>query len=208
MNNEYCNPGTQRKGTKIRNKRKNGGQDMKANKATVLAITCVCLLANCKFSHSQTNTSSDVPGAVDRGRISAKVVEVKYVTQLEGVNARYKQDKPEMYRGLVLTLEVTKPAGEELKLYAQDFSPHYAYEGGFDIAPCQGISTFSTEKEADRPFILSTAGRGCASTGTTTTRACKLYVDLFFDMMESSTRKLHLMLARPASPAFETRGWN
>lgn len=171
--------------------------------ATCLAATLVTL-----GSVSAQDQTSTAPDAVDLKDINIKIVEALYITELRGVKGSFKQKQPEKYRGLVLIVELEKPAGSALTLYAQDFSLHYYYgKESSDVAPCQGISGFSTTKDTDRPMAFDAQGRQASQTGVATTGADTVYVDLFFDFLEPDTREFHLLLAQPVIIPYATSGW-
>jgi len=152
--------------------------------------------------------AGEAPGVADLGKTRFRMVDVLFVKELQATNASFKQKNPDKFRGMLLTVEVKKPAGQALTLYAQDFSLHYYYAGTkFDVAPCQGISAFSTTKDADRALRLSAQCRLSSNTGAATMRADTVYVDLFFDFFEPDTSELHLLIGQPVGMGFKTRGW-
>jgi len=146
------------------------------------------------------------PHSIDLGRTSFKIVEINFLRELDAVNANFKQSS-DRYRGIVITLEVKKQRSQPLKLYIQDFSLHYYYGESSDVAPCLGISGFSSDVAVDRPMYLSKSGRHSSETGVATSKAETVYVDLFFGSMESNTSELHLLVAQPHVPPYTTRGW-
>lgn len=147
--------------------------------------------------------------AVNLQKVSLRVVDVVFVEELKGANDKtFKETELEDYRGMVMTLEVRKPANEALSMYAQDFALHYDYgEDDTDVAPCQGISGFSGIKAVDRPMYLNQVGRYKTTTGASTIKEPVVYVDLFFQYMEPTTSDLHLLVGQPIGPGFKTAGW-
>jgi len=59
----------------------------------------------------------------------------------------------------------------------------------------------------DRPMYLTRTARHTSKTGTATSKAGTLYVDLFFDMFEPGTTDVYLFFARQIAPAVKTTGW-
>ena len=149
----------------------------------------------------------DVPGSIDLAKVKFEIVDAIYVRELHGANnRRFEESEPDTYRGIIVTVKVTKPADESLRMAVQDVSLHYKYGENFDIAACSGLSQFSTDKEVDRPMNLYTR-YGFTSTGTYTRQSEVVYVDAFFQNMESDTRELYLSVAQPVSDPFSTPGW-
>ena len=182
-------------------------------KRFIVALLLVVLLTLgiAVTTSAQHVEQKNAPDVLDLDRVGLRIVDVFYAKELKGVNASYEQKSPEKYRAILVTVEVTKPAGEELTLYAQDFSLHYYYtdegETESDIAPCQGISVYSTSLKVDRPLYLSRQGRKSSTTGTASTKEETIYVDLFFDYFEPTTSEIYLMVARPVVAPFKTEGW-
>ncbi len=152
-------------------------------------------------------TAADPPQAVDLETTSFEIIAAEFVEDLVGANAVFSETMPDLYRGLLLTLKVHKPAGRELALYAQDVNLHYTFGEKEEIARCCGVSTFSTEPDTERLMGLFDAGIGGSITGTATTEAGMVFVDLFFRYMEADTTDLHLFIAQPARASFECDGW-
>jgi hypothetical protein len=148
-----------------------------------------------------------VPDLVDLKKVNLAVVEAYFVTKLHGGVTRFEETKPDKYRGLVLTLKITKPAGEPLSLREADLVLHYRRGSSSDVARCFGLSGFSTSRDVDRPMSLHQNGTGMSETGPATTKAETIYVDVFFQYMESDTSELHLLVAQPVGASFTTKGW-
>jgi hypothetical protein len=108
---------------------------------------------------------------------------------------------------MLLTLRVTKPAGEPLTLFAPDLALHYRRGEGSEVSRCFGLSVFSTEQDVERPIRLFQRGYGLTATGQATVKADVLYVDAFFDSIEPDIREVHLLVAQPVGAALATNGW-
>jgi hypothetical protein len=151
--------------------------------------------------------SDGPPNILAVGKLKIQIVGATFMAKMTGANASYEETQPDNFRGLVVTLQVKKPAGEELTFYAQDFVLHYRFGKQTDVARCQGLSTFSTQQDADRTMMLYRTGIGSLSTGLATTKADVVYVDLFFQYMEPGTSDIHLFIAQPVGASFKTDGW-
>ncbi len=178
----------------------------------IIPAVCALVVAALTYAGIAAAISDKAPKAVDTAKVKMRIVDTSFVQEIDGAgNLSYRQKNPDKYRGLVLTLEVTKPKGQPLTLCAQDFSVHYWYREGnalqSDVAPCLGISGFSAIKGVDRPMYLTRTARHTTKTGTATTKAGTVYVDLFFDMFEPGTRDVYLFLGQQIAPAAKTSGW-
>lgn len=151
--------------------------------------------------------AAGAPDVVDWSKVKLEIVDVTFVRKLDGVNGLFEEPEPAKYRGMLVTLRVTKPAGEELHLLAPDFTLHYRYGDSSDVSPCRGMSMFSTSPDVDRPVKFFTNGYGTMTTGAATQKAATLYIDLFFENLEADTRDIHLLVAQPTGLSFNTRGW-
>jgi hypothetical protein len=168
----------------------------------MLMLTCA------EMSFAGDPGKRTAPDQVDLQEIKFEIVGVQYVSELSAANAQFKQNKPDEYRGLIVTIEARKPKDRQLKLFTQDFSLHYLYgDDETDVAPCLGISGFSSSKDLDRPMYLSKSGRKSSQTGSATTASEVVYFELFFDGFEPDTKELHLLVAQPCMPPYGTKGW-
>ena len=166
-------------------------------------MVLLLLFAGPSFAGDTTETP---PDSLDLKKVKFTIVDTLFVSELSGIRKRFKEPKTDKYRGLVLTVKVQKPAGQAVRLIAQDFSLHYRYGSKSDVARCNGISTFSKSQDVDRPMKLI-VNVGSMTTGSSTTKATTFYTDLFFQNMEPDTRDLHLFLAQPIGASFTTKGW-
>ena len=150
---------------------------------------------------------SNPPDAFDLSAVKFQIVNATFVTSLAGTSAQFKETNPDKYRGLVVTLKITKPPYSELSLICQDINLHYRYGENSDIARCFGLSTFSVQQDEDRAMSLYSQGWGKVTTGQGATRSDTVYVDLFFQNMEPETHDLHLFMAQPAGAVYTSHGW-
>ncbi|MEO0108422.1 MAG: hypothetical protein ABIK62_04540, partial [candidate division WOR-3 bacterium] len=152
--------------------------------------------------------ATTAPGLIDPSRIRFTILSATFVTELEGTTSRFRETQLDKYRGMVVTCRIVKPAGYKLKLHAPDIALHYNHGDEYDVAPCNGISNFSTERGTDRPMKLLSRGQGSQTTLTSATAAETIYVDFFFQYMEPDTRDIHLCVAQPAGASLVTNGWS
>lgn len=167
--------------------------------ALVLGVACV--------GKAEWTGAKGVPGLLDLEGVTMEIVGAHFVKYYEGVNAVFEETEPETYRGLLLTVRIEKPAGRALTLHYPDVSLHYNWGDDYDVAPCNGISAFSTELQTDRPMTFSASGWGKATTGIATTDAEVVYVDFFFQNMEAETSDLYICIGQPQAGPFKTEGW-
>jgi len=151
------------------------------------------------------------PEVTDLSKVSFQIVAAKFVSTLEGASGnRFQEPEATMdqYRGLVLTVKITKPAGQELTVVAQDMTLHYRYGDNSDAARCFGLSTFSAAQDDDRAMSLLSQGWGRSTTGTNSTKLSVVYIDLFFQNMEPTTADMYLLVAQPTGAHFTSSGWS
>ena len=173
----------------------------------VLCVMVGGLLMAGQNARAQDQGNTIAPQVFDSSKVKIEIVGALFVKELKGVNASFNQARTDMYRGLVLMLKITKPAGEALTVNAQDMVLHYRYGTRSDVAKCSGVSTFSVDESVDRPMNLFSMGLGGATTGVPTAKASVAYIDLFFQNMEPDTADVHLLVAQPIGVSFKTNGW-
>ncbi len=171
----------------------------------ILLVTSLCVMASLPVAPEVGARS--IPGLLDFSKLKIEIVAANFVTEYGGITSRYTTDKPEEHRGLVLTLRISKPADTPVKLHVADIALHYYYGNKYDVAPCKGVSSFSTELKTDRPMKFSKVGFGSTSTGIFSMQAGVVYVDLFFRSMEPNTGNLYLLIAQPVGISFKTEGY-
>jgi len=173
-------------------------------------VACGVLLAGVALSAIglyAANAKDDIPGACDMAKVSFEIVGATFVTKLDGVSATFTESEPEKFHGMVLTVKVRKPAGEQLQLFAPDLCLHYRHGDAFDVMPCQGLSTFSTTNDTDRVMNFFARSYGSTTTGVATQGASTVYVDAFFQYIEPDTSDLCLLVAQSVGAQFTTKGW-
>lgn len=173
--------------------------------AVILSLAVVCGVS-ISFAALAGN-DKEPPYLLSADDVKFEIVGASFVAKLQGLTNRFEENDLDKYRGLVVTVKITKPADEELTLVAQDLTLHYHFGESADVSRCQGISTFTKEKDVDR-IMRFYNNVGSATTGTATTKLTTIYVDLFFQYMEPNTSDIHLFVARPADASYQTSGWD
>ena len=153
---------------------------------------------------AQNPTPSEV---IDLSKVRLQIVDATFVTKLDSAKAKFEESKPNQYHGLIVTVRVTKTAGEQLTLTCQDINLHYRFGKESDIARCYGLSSYTTQQFEDRIMSLYSQGWGKATTGLAATRSDTVYIDVFFQNMEPQTRDLYLFISQPTGAHFTTAGW-
>lgn len=147
------------------------------------------------------------PGRLNTDDVVIRAVRAEFVAELQGSRQSFTTPEPTQYRGVVVTLEIKKPANQPFAVFAPDISLHYYFGDKFDVLQCQGISGFSTERNTDRPMTFFEVGYGRSSTGQATAKADKIYVDVFFRDLEPSTGDIYVFFGQPLGAALRTNGW-
>jgi hypothetical protein len=173
----------------------------------VTIALCILALAVLPGRVARAEPASPIPGLIDLSKVHFEIVKSMFVNKLEGINASYTENQPEKFRGLVLTVRIAKPAGEALTIHGPDLDLHYNHGETYDVLNCQGLSGFSKSMDVDRPMRLWSTGIGSVTTGTSTLDADTLYMDVFYQYLESDTKDVYLMIAQPTGLHTTTSGW-
>ncbi|MCL5278830.1 MAG: hypothetical protein M1376_02855 [Planctomycetes bacterium] len=108
----------------------------------------------------------------------------------------------EEYRFAVVTLKITKPVGQSLSLAAADLTLHYYHGDKTEVAPCEGLSWFKSDSEAEMPILMNPVpGPGFIKQTTSPehTAGTMVYIDAVFGFMEPDTRECWICLGHPAA---------
>lgn len=142
---------------------------------------------------------------------NVEIVGCLFVTEYttERYTVRVSEDDMDKYRIAIITLRIQKPAGEELKLAAADVTLHYYYDSKEETAPCDGISVFSSVLDVDRVLKTGKCSPGWLkqTTGTRTTAAATIYVDVAFRQIEPDISQMWVCVAKPVTAEYSTKGW-
>ncbi len=176
---------------------------MTARIGTVIMAAFLVLVGGMSLRQAE---AAQPPLAIDVDEVSFRIVDATFVLKLDGVDETFEETEEDEYRGLVITVEIKKRAGEQLTLCAQDFPLHYHYGKKSDVAKCQGLSTFSSVRDVDRTMNLYSGGLGRSSTGLSTTKKSTVYVDIFYQFMEPDTTDMHLLVAQPVGATYQCSG--
>lgn len=108
----------------------------------------------------------------------------------------------EQFRFAVVTVKITKPAGESLSLAAADLTLHYYHGRETEVAPCEGLSWFKSDSDAKVPILMNPIpGPGFIKQTTDSAGAngTVIYIDAVFGFMEPDTRECWLGIGHPAT---------
>jgi len=133
-----------------------------------------------------------------------RIVFTDTVLGVDGNGMVIQPEQRDLYRLAVTTLKITKPAGRHLSVAACDLTLHYFYGEDTEAAPCEGISTLTETREADRPVKLPTvSGPGFVkmTTGVRATQASVVYMDAVFAYVEPNVRECWICVAQPTTTA-------
>jgi len=154
------------------------------------------------------------PYLVRFDQVKMEIVEIAYTDEVEGVDGnrmKLSEEKRKHFRLALVTVRVRKPAGMRLSVAAADFTIHYYHGGEPEVAPCEGISSFSQALDVDRPMKLPrTQGPGWVkqTTGARSTQAAEVYIDTVFAMVEPDTREVWICVGQPTTTQpFMSQGW-
>lgn len=149
-----------------------------------------------------------------RKDVTMELVNVKFTDEVQGVGGnrmKIRGERLKVFRIAIATLKITKPRGKRLSVTAADFTMHYYHGSNKEVAPSEGLSAFSTQRDFDRPMTLprmSGPGFTRQTTGSRTTKAGIVYVDVVFSYMEPDTREVWVCYGRPIQTRpFITEGW-
>lgn len=161
---------------------------------------------------AQTSTGNDSGATSKRecplmvgSQVKMEVTGVVFMDEVQGTGGRrmtIPEDKRDKWRLGIVTLKVTKPAGTRFTLAAADLALHYYHGEQTEVAPCEGLSSFSSSDDSDRPMELSqTMGPGFTkqTTGAKTTQASVIYMDAVFGFMEPDTSEIWVCLGQPVT---------
>ena len=133
---------------------------------------------------------------------------------MEGVDGNrmaVPQDRRDKYRYALVTLRIRKPAKLKLTIAAADLALHYFHGNEAEVAPAEGLSTFSTTLDGERPLrIPQMQGPGWVkqTTGTRATEAAEIFCDAAFALVEPDVRECWIAVGQPSTQApFVSKGW-
>jgi len=133
-----------------------------------------------------------------------EIVRMSFTDRIESLlyTRRIPEPALEQYRFAMVTLKITKPAGASLSLAAADLTLHYYHGDEIEVAPCEGLSWFKNDSEAEAPILMNPIpGPGFIkqTTGPAGTSDTMIYIDAVFGFMEPNTRECWLCIGHPAT---------
>jgi hypothetical protein len=180
----------------------------------LLAVAVLCLGVVLGPFAAAASADRDCPLVTDLKRYSVEIDNVVFVDEVSGMDGNRMRMGPEnkdKFRLAVVTLRITKPAGERVTLAAADLTLHYYHGNEVEAAACEGLSVFSTSRDVDRPVKMPPhRGPGFVkqTTGTASTQAATLYVDAIFGYVEPDVSDVWIAVAQPSTPApHRSNGW-
>ena len=155
------------------------------------------------------------PYATPMDQVQMEIVEIFFTRKVAGVDGNHMEisdEKADQFRLGVVTIKVTKPAGMTLSIAAADLTLHYYHGNNTECAPCEGLSSFSSILEVDRPIKLPRMdGPGFTkqTTGVRSSGASVVYLDAVFGYLEPSISECWLCVGQPSTMGpFLSEGWN
>ena len=147
------------------------------------------------------------PLIVPTEKVTLEIKSIRFTDEVEGCDGTVASVSPQQrgrYRFGVATIRIRKPAGMKLTIAAADLTLHYYHGENSEVAPTEGISTYSKTEEGERFMKLSRpAGPGWIKQTTTArcTDATEVYIEAVFAMMEPNTRECWLAVGQPTTVA-------
>lgn len=174
----------------------------------------VGLLLVLSGSYMSEAAGQDCPYNLGTEDVEMEIVNIIFTDHVPGVTGNrmtVEGERLEKFRIAIVTVKVKKPAGKRLSVAAADLTLHYEAGSTLDVAPCEGLSTFSQVMDMDRPINLpSVAGPGWVkqTTGARCTQADEVYFDATFRGIEPEIGKVWLCVGQPTTTTpFISRGW-
>jgi len=151
------------------------------------------------------------PGVFPSDECQVKIAGISFETAVETADGAMEEPNLDEYRIAVVTFRIEKPADRDIVLHAADLTLHYEREGGeYDVAPCEALASFTIGEDEDRALQMpGVGGPGWVKvkTGAGARKATTIYSEAVFSKIEPDVRKFWLAIARPATPAFTSEGW-
>jgi len=195
-----------------------------SRKAVIVSVAALALLLTVTAVSTRLPTDAAAQGGAFGMKIAPLVVPLQQVKMsiagirftgqvpgMDGNQMKLPDERLKSYRIGVVTIRIQKPAGMQLTIAAADLTLHYYHGNSVEVAPCEGISVFSTAAAMARGMKLPrTSGPGWVKmrTDANATQASEVYVDAVFGMMEPNTRECWLCVGQPtAAVPFTSQGW-
>jgi hypothetical protein len=173
--------------------------------AVILALTLGGAYRGQRLGHAESPSTQTCPHLLPLGpQCQVEIVRMSFTDHVESL--LYLHQIPDSarqeYRFAVVTLKITKPAGQGLSLAAADLTLHYYHGHETEVAPCEGLSWFKRTPESQAPILMNPApGPGFIKQTTSPegTAGTTVYIDAVFGFMEPDTRECWLCLGHPAT---------
>jgi len=171
----------------------------------ILALALGVVYQGRMIGNTESQPSRTCPYHMQMGpQCQVEIVRMSFTDRIESLLYARRAPDPARgeYRFAVVTLRITKPAGEGLSLAAADLTLHYYHGGETEVAPCEGLSWFKGESDLDVPILMNPIpGPGFIkqTTGPAATNGTIIYIDAVFGYMEPDTRECWICVGRPAT---------
>jgi len=181
--------------------------------AVLLALCGLVPSASAAVAEEFGVRGKTAPLVIPLDQVKIEIANVKFEVEVQGVDGpmRMPENRRDKYRLALVTLRVRKPPGMKLTVAAADLTFHYWHGSDPEVAPAEGLSSFSTSLEDDRPMKLwQSMGPGWVkqTTNPRATEAGEVYVDVVFHMIEPDTRECWIGVAQPSQQApYIAKGW-
>lgn len=154
------------------------------------------------------------PFFVPMDQAEVTIAGVLFVDEVQGVDGnrmKVPAKSADKFRYALVTIRIKKPAGAKLTIASADLTLHYYHGNEPEVAPCEGISTFSTSADSERPMKLpQMQGPGWLkqTTGARAAEATEVFVDAVFAMIEPEIKEVWVGISQPSTrAAFISKGW-
>ncbi len=174
-------------------------------------LTAVLIALAISLAAALVYAAVSAPGFFDTSGSTAKIVDIRFLPKVEASDGSMTENDPEKYHFAVVTFRIDKPANRDVTLHAADVTLHYRRAGDeYDVSPCEALSSFTTGKDEDRTLNMpAVEGPGWVKvkTGAGAHKSTIVYADAVFAKIEPDARQFWLGLSQPATPAFQSEGW-
>jgi hypothetical protein len=173
--------------------------------AAILLFTLGAAYQGQMLGHLESLSPRTCPHLVPLGpQCQVEIVRMSFTDHVESL--LYLHQIPdaarEEYRFAVVTLKITKPAGQSLSLAAADLTLHYYHGREMEVAPCEGLSWFKRDSNSDVPILMNPVpGPGFIKQTTSPEGKAGtiVYIDAVFGFMEPDTQECWICIGHPAA---------
>jgi len=173
--------------------------------AVILMLTLGAAYQGQMIGHAESQSARTCPHLMQLGpQCQVEIMRMSFTDHVESL--LYLHQIPDSarqeYRFAVVTLKIAKPAGARLSLAAADLTLHYYHGPETEVAPCEGLSWFKRDSNAEAPILMNPIpGPGFIKQTTSPegTAGTIVYIDAVFGFMEPDTRECWICLGHPVA---------